>query len=287
MLGSLAYHRLACALGALLVLATTALALPPRSAPAAHPNIHPVVEPPRLIPAAATPPETLPAATATINTGEHPSADAFPATSHAAAIPGNPPTSTQPPSAPNSANRGTALPLPPRQPRSTNRARPGLPASGPRSRQILGPNPSLVTVAGSLLLVVGMFLVVAWALRRSGAAGPAALPGDVIEVLGRAPLPGKQQSIQLIRCGNKLVLVALSPAGADPLTEITDPTEVERLAGLCRQAHPHSNTQAFQQVLEQLGREPHAPGFLGDLEASRATRRRTAHAARTREATYG
>ena len=54
-----------------------------------------------------------------------------------------------------------------------------------------------------------------------------------MELLGRAPLAGRQ-TMQLIRVGNRLLLVALSASGAETLTEITDPVEVEHLAGLCR-----------------------------------------------------
>ena len=48
------------------------------------------------------------------------------------------------------------------------------------------------------------------------------LPKEAVELLGRAPLAGRQQ-MQLVRVGNKLLLVALSPAGAETLTEITEP----------------------------------------------------------------
>jgi hypothetical protein len=59
--------------------------------------------------------------------------------------------------------------------------------------------------------------------------------------------------MHLVRCGHKLLLVAISTAGADTLTEITDPVEVDRLCGLCRQSHPQSATTAFRNVLNQFG----------------------------------
>jgi hypothetical protein len=58
--------------------------------------------------------------------------------------------------------------------------------------------------------------------------------------------------VYLLRCGQKLLLVSLTPAGAETLTEVTDPQEVDRLAGLCRQAHPQSATAAFRQVFQQF-----------------------------------
>jgi len=118
--------------------------------------------------------------------------------------------------------------------------------------------PSWVTVAGSLGVVLGLFLVVAWAMRRTVPGGSVVLPSDVVEVLGRAALAGKAQ-VHLVRCGSKLLLVSLSPTGVETLTEITDPDDVDRLAGLCRQAQPGSATAAFRHVLQQFA----APGASG------------------------
>jgi flagellar biogenesis protein FliO len=112
--------------------------------------------------------------------------------------------------------------------------------------------PSLGPMAGGLAIVLGLFLAAAWALRQAAPKSATLLPGEVVEVLGRAPLAGRQQ-MHLLRCGNKLLLVSVTPAGAETLTEVTDPVEVDRLAGLCRQAHPKSATATFRQVFQQLG----------------------------------
>jgi flagellar biogenesis protein FliO len=110
---------------------------------------------------------------------------------------------------------------------------------------------SIVAVGSSLTLVLSLFLIVAWLMRRAAPGGSAVLPGEVVELLGRAALAGRAQ-IHLVRVGNKLLLLSISTAGVEPLTEITDPDEVNRLAGLCRQAQPGSTTAAFRQVLQQL-----------------------------------
>ncbi len=109
---------------------------------------------------------------------------------------------------------------------------------------------ALATVAGSLAVVLGLFLLAAWAMRRAAPGGSLRLPGDVFEVLGRAPLANRQQ-VQLLRCGHKLLLVSVTPAGAETLTEVTEAAEVDRLAGLCRQAHSPSAATAFRQIFEQ------------------------------------
>lgn len=88
------------------------------------------------------------------------------------------------------------------------------------------------------------------------------MPKEAVESLGRASLTARQQ-IQLIRVGNKLLLVALSPTGVEPLTEITDATEVEHLLALCRRGQKGSSTEIFRQTLVQLADEPAPRGFVG------------------------
>ncbi len=113
------------------------------------------------------------------------------------------------------------------------------------------PFSALITVGGSLAIVLGLFFIVAWAMRKTAPRGSLVLPKEVFEILGRAPL-GARQQVQLLRCGNKLLLVSITPGGAETLTEVTDPLEVDRIAGICQQAHPKSATTAFRQVFQQL-----------------------------------
>jgi flagellar biogenesis protein FliO len=110
---------------------------------------------------------------------------------------------------------------------------------------------SLITVAGSLGIVLGLFLVTMWCLRRGMPKSARSLPPEVVEVLGRAPLAGKHQ-MHLIRFGNKLVLAAVSPAGVDTISEITDPMEANRLAGYFEQTRPTSATASFRGILDRL-----------------------------------
>ena len=115
----------------------------------------------------------------------------------------------------------------------------------------IGSLPSLVTVGGSLAAVLGVFFLLVWVMRRAAPQGPVALPGEAFEVLGRAPLANRQQ-VHLLRCGSKLLLVSLTPSGAETLTEITDPLEVERLAESCHRAKAQGGTAVFRRVFEQL-----------------------------------
>jgi flagellar biogenesis protein FliO len=116
---------------------------------------------------------------------------------------------------------------------------------------------------------VGLFFLFAWVLRRGARSVSSTLPADVVCVLGRVPLAARQFA-DLLHVGNKLVLVASSPAGPATLTEVTDPAEVDRLVGLCRQADRHSTTKAFEQVIRQMARDPAPNTFLGN-EALPAT----------------
>jgi flagellar biogenesis protein FliO len=109
---------------------------------------------------------------------------------------------------------------------------------------------SLVAIAGSLAAVLGAFFLLAWLLRRAAPQAPGALPDEAFEVLGRAPLANRQQ-VQLLRCGRKLLLVSVTPSGAETLTEINDAAEVDRLATACRESQSHGATAAFHRVLEQ------------------------------------
>jgi flagellar biogenesis protein FliO len=110
--------------------------------------------------------------------------------------------------------------------------------------------PPLATGAASLGIVLGLFLVVVWAVRRGLPKGAGMLPSDVIEVLGRAPLVDKQ-NVHLIRCGSKLLLVCIAPGSVQTLTEITDPDEVERLTGLCQTKR--GPTASFRATLAHFG----------------------------------
>ena len=113
--------------------------------------------------------------------------------------------------------------------------------------------PSAVQVFGSLALVLGVFFALVWVLRRAAPPGASLLPAEAFEVLGRAPLANRQQA-HLLRCGNKLLLISAGTAGTEPLTEITDPAEVDRLTDLCRQARPNIATTALSRILGQKGK---------------------------------
>ena len=136
----------------------------------------------------------------------------------------------------------------------------GRPLSGVSGSRF-DPTASTLTVLSSLAVVLGVFLLLVWAIRRAMPRSSQLLPTDVVEVLGRAPLMGKQQ-MYLVRFGPKLLLLSVSPEGAETLTEIEHPDEVARIVALCRQNQPGSIPGAFRQILEQMSRQKSPAGAL-------------------------
>lgn len=143
------------------------------------------------------------------------------------------------------------------------------------------PVQSIYTVVSALAIVIGSFLLFAWAIRRNNrntGTRRGSVPTDAVAVLGRVPLAARQFA-ELLRIGNKLVLVAATPNGPTALTEISDPAEVDRIVGLCQQFEPNSATKAFEQVFQQFSSEPANGGFLGSdpLPTSLASAATTAY----------
>jgi flagellar biogenesis protein FliO len=86
---------------------------------------------------------------------------------------------------------------------------------------------------GSLFLVLGIIAVAAYLFSKHGKRLPGMLPADVVQVLGKRYIDSRN-SLQLIRCGSKILVVANSTQhGLTTLTEITDPVEVELITGQC------------------------------------------------------
>jgi hypothetical protein len=138
----------------------------------------------------------------------------------------------------------------------------------------------LSTLIGGLSVCVGAFLLFVWATRRTAPKGMAVLPLEVVELLGRAPLNGRQY-LQLVRIGRKLVLLSVSTQHSGVIAEIDDAGEVERLAGLCQATKPQSVTNSFRAILGEYARgslrdEPvNVPASAGGLRPNRVSAART------------
>ena len=134
------------------------------------------------------------------------------------------------------------LPLPPRRSETSDH----------ESEQRSAARSPTWTIVSSLMIVVGLFLVMVWGTRRHLPQAATPLPDEVVRVLGRSPL-AHRQTMQLVRIGNKLVLLCVTPQGAETLAEITDPAYVEQLTACCDPSRPDSMSAAFRHVLAQVG----------------------------------
>ncbi|MBW3599700.1 MAG: flagellar biosynthetic protein FliO, partial [Planctomycetes bacterium] len=121
---------------------------------------------------------------------------------------------------------------------------------------------AFASVVSSLVVVLGLFFLVVWFARRGAPKGTMVLPTEVLEVLGRAPLNARRQ-LHVVRFGNKLLLLSLTPGSIEPVAEIDDPQEVDRLAGICHELQTGSISENFRQVFSQIAREPAPTGFVG------------------------
>lgn len=127
-------------------------------------------------------------------------------------------------------------------------------ASDPQSKRIETPrsqwSTTLSTIA-SLAVVVFLFLGASMVLRKAQPKQFQRLPTEVVEVLGRTSI-APRQNLVVIRFGAKLILVSQQPGETRTITEVEDPDEVGRLAGLCESHRPESIANSFRDVLHQV-----------------------------------
>jgi flagellar biogenesis protein FliO len=138
------------------------------------------------------------------------------------------------------------------------------------------PLSAIFTVLGSLAVVLGLFVGVAWLMRRGWPSSARRLPSGVVEVLGNAPLATRQQ-MHVLRFGGKLLLVCVSQNGVETLSEIEDTAEVERLTGLCQSSRSIASIGKFDQVLGKRMRGAATEHNAGGL-ATMAFRKKSAPA---------
>lgn len=149
---------------------------------------------------------------------------------------------------------------------------------------------SLLQTGVALAFVLALVFGCAWLLRKAGPKSLQPLPLEAVQLLGNAPLYGKQH-LRLIRMGQRVLLLAVSETSTQTLTEVTDPTEVGQLLELCQSSHPQGHAKTFEALLRESGRE-RASGFLGSQQdqvptALRRTRSTDAASAMPRESSDG
>ena len=105
---------------------------------------------------------------------------------------------------------------------------------------------SVWRTTGALLVVLAIFLFGAKLWRKHIPVANIGLPTEAIEILGRKSIESRH-SVYLIRCGTRILVVGSSVDGMQTLAEVTDPVEVDHLAGICRRADQQNGfAQTFQ-----------------------------------------
>lgn len=107
------------------------------------------------------------------------------------------------------------------------------------------------TTLGSLTAVLALVFLTAKVLRKGMPAAQRTLPVEVMQVLGRKPLDYRN-TIHLVRCGSRLLILGSSQAGLTSLSEISDPVEVDYLAGLCKSGESGSVAESFNQLFRKF-----------------------------------
>lgn len=123
---------------------------------------------------------------------------------------------------------------------------------------------SLMQTGVALAIVLLLVFACAWLLRKAGPKSLQPLPLEAVQLLGNAPLYGKQH-LRLIRMGQRVLLLAVSETSTQTLTEVTDPAEVGQLLELCQSSNPQGHAKTFEALLRESGRE-RATGFLGSQQ---------------------
>ena len=103
----------------------------------------------------------------------------------------------------------------------------------------------------ALLFVLTLIIAVAYVMRRLRLGGGRINSRGGIEILSRSAINGKQ-SLCLVRCANRLLVVGVSPNHIAALDRIDDADEIARVVGLAESAGPQSISNTFSRL---FGRE--------------------------------
>ena len=151
---------------------------------------------------------------------------------------------------------------------SVARAFPSLmPTSGPDDGSNIeaipkaGSTSPLITVSSSLAVVLGLFAALIWGTRKFGTRGGGnnIIPKEVFQTLGSTSIDPRTQ-VSLLRCGQKILIIARSSHGVQPLGEITDKDEVSHLIATCT----GDSKQEFHRALASLESESTESGYIGN-----------------------
>lgn len=110
---------------------------------------------------------------------------------------------------------------------------------------------SILTTITALAGIIVVILVASRLWQKHGPKLGGGLSNEVLELLGKRHLDPRQ-CIYMLRIGGRIIVVGSSPAGLNTLAEITDPVDVDLLAGACRKnVSDHGTAPSFATVLQR------------------------------------
>ena len=123
-----------------------------------------------------------------------------------------------------------------------------------------GSSSPLITVSSSLAVVLGLFAALIWGTRKFGARGGGNknIPKEIFQTLGSTAIDPRTQ-VSLLRCGQRILIIARTNNGVHPLGEITNKEEVNHLIATCT----GDSKEEFHSALSALESEPAGSGYVG------------------------
>jgi flagellar protein FliO/FliZ len=105
--------------------------------------------------------------------------------------------------------------------------------------------PGSFELAWPLLIVLALIVAAAWCFRRWMPRGGPSTSRAALHVIARHPLSNKQ-SLVVVRLGQRVVLLGITPDRIATLADIDDPDEAALLVADLQRAHPDSFTSVFR-----------------------------------------
>jgi flagellar biogenesis protein FliO len=104
----------------------------------------------------------------------------------------------------------------------------------------------------ALGIVIGLIFALRYLVQRlGGAATSAAHVAPLVEVLARTNIAPKTQ-MMFLKINQRLIVVAQSPAGLQPITTFDDPEDIAWALTQIESAKPLSITQGFRQIMHRF-----------------------------------
>jgi flagellar biosynthetic protein FliO len=130
----------------------------------------------------------------------------------------------------------------------------------------------MIKVVGALALVIGLIFLLRYLARRFLSLPGSGGAGSVMSIIARTQL-GPRQQLVLIKVGKRLVMASQTPTQMTPLSEISDPDEIEHILATVAPNRADSISRRFDAVIgkeeKKFTEEPGEQVLLpGDREES-------------------